>query len=90
MNESLRHLSRLESATRVKVLLVAAKPVDMLPLGLDEEGRLMKEGLNKAQSRDMLEVEEGWSVRVDDLQTLLTRHKPNAEFCLLTVTGYWT
>jgi hypothetical protein len=60
----------------IKILFLAANPVDTDPLRLDEEIRAIDEALRKTEFRDRFELEQQWAVRVGDLQEALLRHKP--------------
>ncbi len=62
---------------RIKVLFLAANPKQTDPLRLGEEVRTIEERLRLAGLRDKFELEQGWAVRVSDLQDHLLRHRPN-------------
>jgi hypothetical protein len=61
----------------IRILFLAANPVDTDPLRLDEEIRAIDEALRKAEFRDRFEIRQQWAVRVGDLQEALLRHKPD-------------
>lgn len=63
--------------TKLKILFLAANPLNTGKLQLDEEARAIDEALRKAEYRDRFDLETHWAVRVDDLQGLLLRHQPH-------------
>lgn len=62
---------------KVKILFLAANPLDQDRLALDEEIRAISQKLRASKSRDQVEVESAWGVRTDDLLQLLNEHKPH-------------
>jgi hypothetical protein len=63
--------------SQVKVLFVAANPVDTPPLRLDEEIRQIAAKIRAAEHRDSLELVSRWAARPDDLQQALLEHRPH-------------
>jgi hypothetical protein len=61
----------------IKILFLAANPLDTPPLRLDEEMRTIDTKIRQAEFRDLFQIEQHWAVRVPDLQGLILRHKPN-------------
>lgn len=61
----------------IKILFLAANPLDTDRLRLDEEFRAIDEALRKSAFRDHFDLLSHWAVRVDDLQELLLRHQPD-------------
>ena len=61
---------------KVKILFLAANPLEQSRLALDEEIRAITAQIRSADHRDALELVSGWAVRPDDLQQLLLQHKP--------------
>jgi CHAT domain-containing protein len=61
----------------IRILFLAANPVDGEPLKLDEEVRAIDGALREAQYRDRFEIEQQWAVRADDLQRALLRWRPD-------------
>jgi hypothetical protein len=61
----------------VKILFLAANPTDTTRLRLGKEIQAIDEALRQAEFRDKFDIRQHWAVRVDDLQYLLLRHKPN-------------
>lgn len=61
----------------VKVLFLAANPVDTAQLRLDEEIRAIDLILRQTEFRDRFDIRQHWAVRVIDLQGYLLRHKPD-------------
>ena len=71
---------------KVRILFVAANPIDTIRLRLDEEVRGIKEGLRKSSQGNMFELDQVWSVRWDDLRSHLLRHTPD----ILHISGHGT
>lgn len=65
------------SNTVVKILFLAANPVDTSQLRLDEEIRAIDLILRQTDFRDRFDIRQHWAVRVIDLQGYLLRHKPD-------------
>lgn len=61
----------------VKILFLAANPVDAPHLGLDEEIRAIQHSLREAEHRDQFTVVQEWAVRRNDLTGALLRHRPH-------------
>jgi len=61
----------------IKILFLAANPKDTIPLRLDEEIRAIDQVLRQAEFRDRFDIKQHFAVRVDDLQALFLRHKPD-------------
>jgi len=61
----------------IKILFLAANPVDTDPLELEEEARAIDDALRRAQYRENIELVTHWAVQIDDLQSLLLRHRPH-------------
>lgn len=61
----------------IKILFLAANPINTVPLRLDAESRAIDQALRQASFRDTFEFEQHWAVRIGDLQELLLRHKPH-------------
>jgi hypothetical protein len=62
---------------KVKVLFLAANPLDTDRLKLDEEIRTITEKVSASEYRDYLQIESSWAIRPDDLLQLLNRHRPH-------------
>lgn len=60
----------------IKILFLAANPLDSGRLRLDEELRQIDEKLRMAEYREF-DIKSHWAVRVSDIQGLLMRHKPD-------------
>lgn len=68
--------------TKIRVLFLAANPVDTIPLALDEEIRAISQKIRLSEYRDLIEIISGWAVRPEDLLLLLNQHKPHiVHFC---------
>jgi len=65
------------SPPKIKILFLAANPLDSDHLRLDEEARAIDEALRESKYRDMFELENHGAVRVEDLRKLLLRHDPH-------------
>lgn len=62
---------------KVKVLFLAANPIDTRRLRLDVEIREIAEKIRAAEHRDSLELISWWAVRPDDLLQALNQHQPH-------------
>ena len=60
-----------------KLLFLAANPLDTDPLRLDEEMRAIDISLRQADFREQFDLRSHWAVRIDDLQELLLRNRPD-------------
>ena len=74
--------SRRSTATRsldspIRILFLAANPVDTPALRLDEEIRAIDGALREAEFRDRFEIRQEWATRIGDLQEALLRHDPD-------------
>ncbi len=63
--------------SKIKILFLAANPLDTERIRLDEEVRAIDEALRKSDFRDHFDLFSHWAVRVDDLQELLLRRQPD-------------
>ncbi len=61
----------------IRILFLAANPIDTVPLRLDEEMRAIDRAVREAQFRDRFEIEQQWAVRIGDLQEALLRFRPD-------------
>ncbi len=61
----------------IKILFLAATPMDEGRLRLDAEVREIGARLRQAQFRECFMLEQEWAVRVTDLQGHLLRHQPD-------------
>jgi hypothetical protein len=69
------HLSPV--ATKAfKVLFLAANPLSMDRLRLDEEIRAIDLALRQTELRDRIVLVSHWATRISDLQEVLLRHEP--------------
>lgn len=66
-----------KSERPIKILFLAANPVDTQALRLDEEMRSIDGALREAEFRDRFEIDQQWAVRIGDLQAALLRHRPD-------------
>ena len=62
---------------KTKILFLAANPVNMQPLHLDEEVRAIQGAIRKADYRDQFDVEQHWAVRGSELDDFLLQHQPD-------------
>jgi len=60
----------------IKILFLAANPLDSVRLRTDEEARAIDQALRQAENRNFVISGHG-AVRIDDLQELLLRHNPD-------------
>lgn len=61
----------------IKILFLAANPLNTIPLRLDEESRAIDQALRQSEFRDQFDIQQHWAVRVMDLQGLFLRHTPD-------------
>jgi len=62
--------------SKIKILVLAANPVNTSQLRLGEEVRSIQAELERARYRDRFELVSQWAVRVSDLAKALLDHKP--------------
>lgn len=62
---------------KIKILFLAADPINEVRLRLGEEVREIDAKLQQAAFRDKFVLEQQWAVRVSDLQGHLMRHQPD-------------
>jgi hypothetical protein len=62
--------------TAIKVLVLAASPLNMDALRLDEEQRAIDQAMQQGAFRQRFDLRQHWAVRIADLQELLLRHQP--------------
>ncbi|MEM9483159.1 MAG: CHAT domain-containing protein, partial [Cyanobacteria bacterium P01_F01_bin.116] len=70
-----------------RILILAANPKDTKKLRLDEEVRVIEEGLKRSLARDQFELITKWAVQTDDLRRALLEHKPHIVHFLGHGTG---
>lgn len=61
----------------IKILFLAANPVDTTRVRLDEEVREIEANLERGSARDRFVLEQKWAVRPRDLQYALMKHNPH-------------
>lgn len=61
----------------IKLLFLAANPIDTVRLNLDDECRAIEDALRKAEFRSQFVIEKYAALRVADLQELLLRYQPD-------------
>ncbi|MCT7964068.1 CHAT domain-containing protein [Laspinema sp. D1] len=59
-----------------KILILSARPKQTISLRLDEEVREIKEGLKRAQSRDLFSIESAEATRYKDIRRSILDHAP--------------
>jgi hypothetical protein len=62
---------------KLKVLVLAANPLDQGQLRLDEEVRAITEKIRMSKHRDRVELVSAWAVRTTDLFQALNEHEPH-------------
>jgi hypothetical protein len=65
-----------EGEQKVKALFLAANPVSMSRLAIDEEMRAIEQKVRASKHRDALVFHSAWAVQPDDLLQLLNQHQP--------------
>jgi hypothetical protein len=63
--------------SKIRILFLAANPIDTDRLRLDEEVRTIDQRLRMATYRDRFELIQHWAVRRSDLTEYLLRHTPH-------------
>lgn len=61
----------------IKILFLAANPVDTQPLRLDQEMRAIDQAMRQSEFRNKFDIRQQWAVRISDLQEYLLRHQPD-------------
>lgn len=61
----------------IKILFLAANPLNTEPLRLDEEIRSIDATLRQVGFRDRFDLRSHWAVRISDLQELFLRYQPD-------------
>ena len=69
--------NEFNSTSKVKILFLAANPLDTTRLRIEEESRSIDQALRQTEFRDKFEIIQHWAVRDTDLQSYLLRHEPN-------------
>ena len=59
------------------ILLLSANPKGTAPLRLDEEVKLIKDGLKKAKNRKLFRIEQEEAVTARDVQRAMLEHEPH-------------
>jgi len=66
----------------IKILVLAANPIDTVRLRLDKEVREITNGLQRANKRDEFSLVQQWAARPIDLRRALLEHEPEIlHFC---------
>lgn len=66
-----------DDSSLIKILFLAANPIDTTPLRLDAEMRAIDLALQQAAFRNRFDIRQHWAVRVTDLQHYFLRHQPD-------------
>lgn len=61
----------------IKILFLAANPMDTINLRIDEEIRGIRLSLRQTKHRDNFDIQQEWAVRVRDLEGHLLHHQPD-------------
>ncbi len=70
-------LKPVSKESTMRILFLAANPIDTAPLRLSAEVRTIDERLRLAEFRDRFELIQHWAVRAGDLSEFLLRHQPH-------------
>lgn len=65
------------SPKKIKILFLAASPVEEAHLQLDKEYREIDEKLKRSKYRDFFDLKSQWAVRISDLSAYLMEHNPD-------------
>lgn len=68
---------RPAAAEKMKILFLAANPIETSRLTLDREFRGIRERLQMAGQRDRFDLDSAWAVRTGDLRQELLNRQPN-------------
>ncbi len=70
-------INAAKPARPIRILFLAANPIDTQPLRLDEEMRAIDNAVRQAEYRDRFEIDQQWAVRIGDLQEAFLRYRPD-------------
>jgi hypothetical protein len=70
-------MDKTAEARPIKILFLAANPLDTRPLMLAEEVRAIDQALQAARYRDRFELEQAHALQYPDLHNALLRHEPD-------------
>jgi CHAT domain-containing protein len=62
---------------KIRILFLAANPINISHLRLDEEAREIEQHIELGSARDRFELIQQWAVRTTDLQRALLKYKPH-------------
>lgn len=65
------------SSARIRIMLLAANPLDTERLAVDEEARAIDQKIRLSRDRDAFDLITCWAVRPADLLEYLNRHRPH-------------
>jgi hypothetical protein len=68
---------KISSDEKIRILFVAANPINFSRLRLDKEIRGIKEGIQKSGNINMFELEQIWAAQWSDLQNYLLKYNPD-------------
>lgn len=77
VNNEQKNKNRSGEQGMIKILFLAANPINEVQLRLGEEARTIDETLRQSEFRDKFKIDQQLAVRVTDLQGHLMRYKPN-------------
>jgi hypothetical protein len=63
--------------SQLRILFLAAEPIDAQRLRLDEEVRAIGEKLRASRGRELIRLDSAWAVRPDDVMQELTERRPH-------------
>lgn len=66
----------MSAVQKLKILFLAANPINTTQLRLDEELRDIKNALQLAEYRDRFEVQSVWATRIEDMRRMMLRYEP--------------
>lgn len=66
----------MSHGNKLRILFLAANPLDSAPLRLDAELRNIREKIDLSKAREEVELCQEWAVRVTDLQRALLKNDP--------------
>lgn len=69
--------SRMTASQKLKILYLAANPINTTQLRLDQELRDIQHALRLATHRHLFEVHDAWAVRIEDMRRAMLDFEPD-------------
>ena len=68
--------NNMSANNKLRILFLAANPLNMPPLQLDQEVSKVKNALQLSRHRDQFVLEQQWATRIEDLRRAMLFHEP--------------